>query len=108
MKETLNINEDLAEKLGYYAMYGFVTCDSYVEEKPSNIEGWTLISADEEGQKYGYFIHAIFHREGDPEDKAWETTFDVQSENEIFISGNSLTLYARKKVVKLIEVVTWE
>ena len=108
MREEIEIDVKLAEKLAYYAMYGFIEMDPVTGERPLNIEGWTFLSKEEEGQKYGYLMEAVFHRDGDPEDEAWSTTFDVQSENEVFISGDTLTFYPRKKVVKVIEVVTWE
>ncbi len=107
MREPLEVPKALAEKLGYYAMQGFIDTDS-VGERPTTIEGWTLLHKSEEGQKYGYLLTGFFHREGDPPEEAWSAVFDVQSDNEIFTWGNNVTFTPRTKVVRVVEVTTWE
>lgn len=98
-RDPIEVPKELAEKLGELAQYGFYNREDL---------GWTFITSSTEGQKYGYLLTAVLHRNGDPPDEAWETTFDVQSENEVFIWGETLTFRPRKKVVKVVKVVTWE
>lgn len=69
------------------------------------VPGWNLLDTWEEGKKYGYNLHAIFHRSGDSKDEYWETSFDFQGENELYVYPDCQTFYPRKRVV--VETVSW-
>jgi hypothetical protein len=100
-REPIEIPKEEAEKLGELAVSG--VCGG-----AEPVEGWDLISTTEEGQSYGYLCCAIFHRRGDPENEAWQATFDVQSASEVFVWGDSLTFYPRTKVTRTMVVTSWE
>lgn len=89
-------DEDLAQRLGEMAhCYGNPT-----------VPGWKIVKTWEEGSKHGFSLYVVFHRDGEPTNEGWETSFDIQRE-EVYIWGKQ-KFYPRTRVVRKVETTAWE
>ncbi len=98
-KKKLVIDGKLALELGYMAIY----------QNPRPHTGFVLLEKENEGKPHGYTLRAIFHREGDPPDEAWEGAFDVFGDEEVNLSPDErFTLIPRTRVTRTEVVTSWE
>lgn len=97
-RQPIEVSVEIAERLANMAIYAH-------SEDPV---GFSFISKEERREDHGYTCWAIFHRDGDSSEEAWEGEFDVDRRNEARFDKRTFTLTPKRKIVKLVEVITWE
>lgn len=96
-RQPIEVSIEIAERLANMAIYAH----------SKDTVGFSFISKEIQREDPGYTCWAIFHRDGDPSEEAWEGEFDVDQRNEARFDKRTFTLIPKRKNIELIEVISW-